>query len=218
LVYFFYLSSTPVSKRELIEQTQALNEYSKKQLITGLFGLLLKSEFIEQAKDKFEFSPSFFNSELYISVKASGKEKKDGRAYLEALKPELFVSDTNELVFKLVKKIFRTQKIDGVRGVVDDTQVLFKNKDRSYRAISEVSATKYSKRKFMSFGAGYSECINYAQNLIADTLEGLLTRLDISYGAREFRATHVLDSFIDSDKHLSTDVVVIDNIGTEFER
>jgi len=217
MVYFFYLSTAPVSKRELIEQTQELNEYSKKQLITGLFGLLLKSEFIEQTKDKFEFSPSFFNSELYISVKASGKEKKDGRAYLEALKPEFFVSETNELVFKLVKKIFRTQRIDGVRGVVDDTQVLFKNKDSSYRATSEVSATKYSKRKFMSFGTGYSDCINYAQNLIADTLEGLLARLDISYDAREFMATHVLDSFIDSDKQLSTDVVVIDNTGAEFK-
>lgn len=218
MVYFFYLSTTPVCKRELIEHSQELNEYSKKQLITGLFGLLLKSEFIEQAKDKFEFSPSFFNSELYISVKASGKEKKDGRAYLEALKPELFVSETNELVFKLVKKIFRTQRIDGVRGVVDDTQVLFKNKDRSYRATSEVSATKYSKRKFMSFGSGYSDCINYAQNLIADTLEGLLARLDISYDSREFKATHVLDSFIHSDKQLTSDVVVIDNIGTEFEK
>ncbi|NRA83960.1 MAG: hypothetical protein HRU22_09410 [Gammaproteobacteria bacterium] len=218
IVYFFYLSPIPVSKEGLIEQIEILSENRKKQLINGLLGLHLKSEFIGQAKERFEFPPSFFNSELYISVKASGKEKKDGRAYLEALKPELFVSQTNELVFKLVKKVFKAQRIDGVCADVDDTQVLFKNKERAYRAVSEVSATKYSKRKFMSFGPNYPESINYAQNLISDTLEGLLVRLGIVYSTREFKATHVLDSFIEADKKIQSDIVIIDNTGAEFEK
>ncbi|WP_105200896.1 hypothetical protein [Pseudoalteromonas sp. T1lg10] len=216
-VYFFYLTHEKPNHELLIDEISLLNKQKKDRLVSGLLGLHLKTEFLEQAKEKYEFSPTYFNSELYLSVHRSGREKKDGTTYLEALKPELYFSPSQELCFNLVKKVFRVNRLEAITVDLDDTKALFKTKDSKYIASREVSATKYSKRKFMSFGDAFAASINYAQNLLSDILQGILNRLDIEFSVRHFSATHVTDNFISADKVCTSDIVIIDNLGDDFD-
>ena len=216
-VYFFYLTPAKPNYELLIDEISQLNGQKKETLVSGLLGLHLKTEFIDQTKEKYEFSPTYYNSELYLSVHRSGREKKDGTTYLEALKPELYFSPSQELCFNLVKKVFRANRLEAITADLDDTKALFKTKDSRYIANREVSATKYSKRKFMSFGDAFLTSINYAQNLLSDILQGILNRLDVEFFARHFSATHVTDNFISADKTFTSDVVIIDNLGDNFD-
>jgi len=216
-VYFFYLTHILPNYDVLVEELSQLSKPQKERLISGLISLQLKTEFMEQTKDKYEFSPSFYNAELYLSVQRSGREKKNGTAYFEVLKPEIYFSPTQELCFELKKKVFKTQRLEAVTADLDETKALFKNKEFSYQASRDISATKFSKRKFMSFGEKYPASVNYAQNLISDILQGILNRLDIAFEPRIFNATHVTDQFLESEKEHPSNIVLIDNLGRDFD-
>lgn len=219
-VYFFYLSSQQNSPDDLLKDI--VNEsIDKHKIVEGLIGLHFKLSFIHQACEFYEFKPSYFNSELYLSVTPQGKINKNGVVWLDALYPKIYFSETNELIFTLHKKTFKAQKIDGITTQLNDTQLLFRNKQAAFGVTDKVSATKQSKKKFMTFGKGYHQCINFSQNLAADTLIGLLNQFGINYNERCFQANYVLDDFIEAEKLPCNDLIVIDNLGesvTESQR
>ncbi len=215
IYYFFYLSTEPVLTTGLIAQLQNIALEKKQLLLAGLFRLHVKLDFIDLTKERFEFPVSFFNSELYVAIKLSGKEKIDGTAYLETLLPNFYVSPTNELLLNVTKKVIKTLRDDAISTNTEETPLLFKHKSSQYRATAEVSATKYSKRKFMVFGDGYVDCINYTQNLLVDIVKGLLNRLDILHESRCFRATQVIDHFIHVENKITSDLVIINNINSK---
>ena len=216
-VYFFYLSNQQNSPDELLKHIT--NEsIDKHKIVEGLIGLHFKLSFINQACEFYEFEPSYFNSELYLSVTPQGKINKDGVVWLDALYPEIYFSEANELIFTLHKKTFKAQKIDGITTQLDDTQLLFRSKQAAFSVTNKVSATKQSKKKFMTFSKGYHQCINFSQNLVADTLIGLLNQFGIDYTERYFQANYVLDDFIEAEKLPSNDLIVIDNLGASVTK
>ena len=215
-IYFFYISNQQTSKSLSILEDIKKENIDKRRIIQGLIGLRLKMNFIEQVSERNEFPPLYFNSELYLSVTQQGKVNKKRIAFLDGLIPTIYFSKTNELIVTLHKKTFKTEKIDGIPAQLEDTRLFFRNKKNTFCLIDQLNATRYSKKKFMTFSTGYSECINFSQHLIANTLARLLDQLNISYSERYFQSDFELNDFLTLKKYLHHPVVVIDNIGEKI--
>lgn len=216
IVYFFYLSNTKSNVDELLRsiENDALKKYEK--IFEALVGLHLKMEFINQTSKEYEIDPVYFNSELYLAAEFQHQPTVAGAAKIDALSPKLYFSEQNELVIKIHQKTFQTQSSNNesndIRAEIDGTQLLFRNKKSNYLANDELNATQFSKKVFITFNEGYSQCINHAQNFVSDILKSILEKAGVSFTERYFQADYALDDFIKADKQTQKPLIIIDNL------
>lgn len=210
-VYFFYIAP---KKENIISIDELTKEsVSKDKIFQALIGLHLKRAFIAQVQEYYEFEPEYFNSKLYLGAELKSQSDKEGKVKVDALYPEIYFSNQNELIVTIHRKSFKSISEAKIVAEVDDNTLVFRNSKGTFKVTEDIDARKYSKKMFMTFDEGYRYCINHAQNSVMSLLKQILSTHEISYKERTYQANYALDNFLKTEKKIKKPLVVIDNLG-----
>lgn len=223
---FFYLApavaprspaheSLPERIEQLCQRLTA-DDIGLERLIQGLFGLHLKMLLLEQAEERFEVPPVYFNAVMYLNARLSRDiTKQHGTGVMEAFELDVFASRQQELVFMLHRRCFRVEPADELHLALDDDSVWFNVKSRRVKARQRLDARR-SKLDFFLAGSRYASCQAYTYNVVMNAVQKRLHELEIPHAPVAFQATHEVNQFVtDLDRTLAHSVRVVNN-GVNF--
>lgn len=224
-VYFYLaLAATPNSPAYLslsnrIEQLcqQLIGEdHSLNRLIQGLFSLHLKMVLLEQAQQRFQIYPVYFNSVMYLNARLSKAiSQKTGTGVMEAFELSVYASEQQELAFTLHKRKFLVEPAEELYLALDDEHVWFNTNSGRVKARRKLDA-RDSKLDFFKPGSGYGQCQAYTYNVVMNAVVERLNELEIPHAPLPFQATHEVEQFAtDLDQQLTNTVLVVNN-GVNF--
>lgn len=203
--------------KQLTKDSHDLN-----RLVQGLFGLHLKMILLEQARERFEVEPIYFNSAIYLNARLSKPMKpvikdnvKTYKGIMEAFELDIFASKQKELIFTLHKCKFEVEPAKELHLSLDEDRVWFNTSSGKVESCRKLDA-RGSSLKFLELDSNYGRCQAYTYNVVMNTVIERLIDLEIPYTPIIFQANYEVDQFsTDLDKKINNTLLVVNN-GVDF--